>query len=68
MSNELADRLREAVDTLAEVAAGLERSGLCPVCKRVIAVSNVNRIVFAHQDTARNNCPMSGNPMGDRAA
>lgn len=36
---------------------------VCPVCKRVVAVSK-RAIVFAHHDKSGTPCPMSGHSMG----
>ena len=40
---------------------------VCPVCKRVVAVSKERAVVFAHHDKAHQPCPMSGHSLGSVA-
>lgn len=41
---------------------------LCPVCHRVVAVSDLTYVVFAHHDKAHNSCPMGGHALGGEKA
>lgn len=45
----------------------MKKLELCPVCKRVVAVSQERRLVFAHHDKAFGPCPMAGHPLGGEA-
>jgi hypothetical protein len=33
---------------------------VCPICKRLVAVSDIQGIAHAHADKVGNPCPMSG--------
>jgi hypothetical protein len=36
---------------------------VCPVCRRLIATSDIKHIAHAHADKAGHPCPMSGKPV-----
>ena len=36
---------------------------VCPVCRRGVLVTWVNRFVYPHETPTKDRCPMSGHPL-----